>query len=337
MHSISPELKHVELQEVIVQESVEPFSEQTQPKFSLIPSDLWEQSLTLFNTLPRPSKDNNLVSVEDVKKQWTLDHKEASRFEIDSITNMVEQEKKGTMMSLKGFALGCALFPENRSVLPQYCSVKEYIHTGFRGSSTLSILCESRQIRLTMLALWVLMFLVNWIFTIPFAIYLHWFWHSVLFTWKNEHLTASAIPFSIVAFVTLGVGGGLQFVPMLIVFCIFELIYVVLSTIYIGNVCRLFCVMSHDTVVPVPQYTVFTSHTITAWVFLILYSILLVVFIILGIVENDVHIAPISGILGYPKRMVAAGFILATVLTVASAAAVVGFWFTGRWIPDYGD
>ncbi|KAH3757193.1 hypothetical protein Pelo_11014 [Pelomyxa schiedti] len=396
MKSKTPELKHIELKEVVVDdeekkppEGVELVKKEPLPESSLIPLHLWEQCASVFCALPATtpigeSTDNHLVSVEDVKKQWKHDHEEASRFEINSITGIVEQEKNGKAMSLKGFALGCALFPQNKSMLPRCCSVKEYIETGFRGSSTLSMLCESQQKRRKTLALWVFLLIANlaisiasmanWttslmgVFTFAIAIYLHCFWHYVLFTWKNEHLSGSALAFAIWGCLDLASGFCLDMMVephsrneiwywYLYCWCFLQIAYMILSTIYIANVCRLLWSMSHDTVVPVPKYTVFTSHTMTAWVSLFLYAFLFVFFIIFGITVNDVHIAPFSGTLafhitfvipavgiliamlakGYPKKMIVVGLCFAALLTLAAIGGVIGYRRTGRFIPYYGD
>ncbi|KAH3763476.1 hypothetical protein Pelo_4660 [Pelomyxa schiedti] len=133
MKSKSPELKHVELKDVVVVDNEDPkdggdsgsAKQQERPEFSLVPSTEWEKASVLFNALPKGKGETDLVSVEDVKKKWKTDHEEASQFQIDRIVNMVQQEKNG-MMTLNGFALGSLLFS---AVLPESCSVKEYIAT----------------------------------------------------------------------------------------------------------------------------------------------------------------------------------------------------------------
>lgn len=322
--------------------------------------------------------DTDLVSVEDVKKKWKADNEEASPFQIDSIANMVEQEKNG--MTLKGFALGCLLFAEarSRSVLPKSCSVKEYIATGFRGSSTLSMWCESQQRKRSAIRLWVFLLISNLILSVAsvaywatwplgfltfmISIYSHWFWHSVLFTWRNEHLTGSTLSFSIIGCLDLSIGFLMAMLWsdqdelwfwLWYCWCLMQVIYMVPSTIYLVNVLRLLRNMSHDTIVPVPQYTVFTSHMCAAWGLLLVYTAIFAILTIVGIVFNDIHLAQFMGILasvcgfilpalgvliamvakGYPKRLLAGGFVCAAVLAVASITAVIAFYHTGRLMP----
>ncbi|KAH3762794.1 hypothetical protein Pelo_5336 [Pelomyxa schiedti] len=66
-----------------------------------------------------------LVSASDVEQQWKNLHN-ATPDEIDIVISMIQQEQNGTVMSLKGFALGCFLLSEGSSELPKACSVKQY-------------------------------------------------------------------------------------------------------------------------------------------------------------------------------------------------------------------
>ncbi|KAH3745778.1 hypothetical protein Pelo_12814 [Pelomyxa schiedti] len=372
-------MSHVELKEVFVDaKKGADAKQQVRPEFSLIPPDHWESCLSLFNTLTTAGTEENLVSVEDVKQQWRQDHKGASQFEIERIANMVEHEKNGKM-SLKGFALGCALFPENRSMLPKHCSVKEYIHTGFGGSSNLSILCESPHKRNAISAKWVVLLVANFILSVAsigfwplgllgittclIALYLHWFGGSALFMWRNVCLSGTILVFAFGGLMDLTVGftWGIFFMGTEYWFlfwpcwCIFQVVYMMLSTIYIANVCRLFCGLSHDSIVSVPKYTIFTSHIIATWVLLFLDAFFIAVLITVGVIWKNLHSIPIcciGGFLGasvlpatvilmamlikgYPKRMVIAGLMLSALLTLVSVASIVAFWFTGSWIYIY--
>ncbi|KAH3759605.1 hypothetical protein Pelo_8578 [Pelomyxa schiedti] len=387
MKSKTPELKHVELKEVIVDDKdIKTGQLQALPEFSLIPADHWEKCLAVFSTLPKATSEesaDNLVAVKDVKQLWKTEHKGASRFEIDSIASMVELErnnKNGSMMmNPKGFALGCALFPENRSLLPQSCSVKEYINTGFSGSSALSILCDSGG---TTTAKWVILLLVNlalsvvsvlywatWflgIFTFAIALYLHWFGRSTPLLWKSEGLSGSVLVFSIMGLFDLTVGFAFGIMWLWYsefwfwfwyCWCMFQAIYMILSTIYIAIVCKLFYGMSHDTVVTVPKYTVFTSDTMAAWISLFLGAFFLGLLIMVGMVAEYWHIVPFCGILtflcgfvlppigilivmlvkGYPKLMVVLGLGFGALLTLGSVGSLVAFWYWGYWVYPWMD
>ncbi|KAH3763477.1 hypothetical protein Pelo_4661 [Pelomyxa schiedti] len=140
----------------------------------------------------------------------------------------------------------------------------------------------------------------------------------------NQHLimpqTGSSVTFAVLGCLDLAVGFLMamrdnyerdgDWYLVWYCWCLMQVIYMVLSTIYLVNVLRLLCNMSHDTTVPVPKCLIFV------------YTAILVLLTVVGIIADHLHIMPFCGIL--------------TFLVAASIAAVIAFKYTGHWMPlDY--
>ncbi|KAH3765985.1 hypothetical protein Pelo_2183 [Pelomyxa schiedti] len=200
---------------------------------SLVPCEFWNKCCEVFNGLPKKAGvDNvNLVSIVDVKAQWRATYKGATIFKCDCILSMLELKNNG-MMSVKSFVLGCYLLAQCGR--PEHCTVQQYRDSiSYWATSVLGIL------------------------TLGIAIFLHLLWHRVLFIWSNEHLSGDILTGAETVFWYIYLGG----------FGLLQVVYAVLSTILLANICCLLHKMSLKLSVPVPEYSVYTSLLVAGIVF----------------------------------------------------------------------
>ncbi|KAH3732683.1 hypothetical protein Pelo_16484 [Pelomyxa schiedti] len=314
------------------------------------------------------------------KRQWAKDNTGASEFEIDSFASMVEHNvvsDAARKLDHVSFALGSFLISRERPELPKECTVREYIDSGFKGASTLAKLCDEKE-STPLIVRFVVLFIVNLVIslgtiaywapgigvlvTFGIGIYLHWFRTRVLFVWRNPCLSASAMVF--------GIYGGLFAVIGFALACSFaqhdsmsplfwyrywyawgplQFVYMVLSSIFLGNTCRLVCGITPFSTVPVPQITGITSLVCVGWVFMGIYVPIFIALIVVGLIFIDWHCVQAVGIpffwcmfvlpafivflvltgMGHPKRVSIPGLVASIVLAVASAIATVGFALSG--------
>ncbi|KAH3761708.1 hypothetical protein Pelo_6455 [Pelomyxa schiedti] len=364
----------IDLNEVVVVEEKQKQNNEAaggRPMFSLVPSEVWTECCELFESHPGHKEgegEQQLVSVDDVKQQWR-NHHNASPSQIDSISSMVQQEQNGTLMSLKGFALGCFLLSESSSSLPKLCSVKQYIDTGFRGSTALLTLCESRPKRLVSLALWAVLLIVNVILLvalvahpesysfglITFVIALFWDWNC---PWRNQQQTTDcALALSMWSCFNLALGyfwiviapphGHTAQWLFLLWVCwrLLQGVFMVLSTAYIGNVCRVLFQLSPDYNVSVPQRSTTSSRLfILVDGLVVALFFLLLVAAVVSLASPRKFCGPLSlivafllpavgifislRVIGYSKRVV--GAVVALLFTVVNI--VIGcLWSAGHW------
>ncbi|KAH3766560.1 hypothetical protein Pelo_1592 [Pelomyxa schiedti] len=283
---------HVELTDISVVGEQEGSNENSQwPEGSLVPCEFWNKCCVVFNGLPKKARveDVNLVSIADAKAKWRATYKGATLFKCDCILSMLELKNNG-MMSVKSFVLGCYLL--SKCGMPEHCTVQQYRDSGFKGSDTLYWLCSNEQDRHSMLRCFGILLVVNlflsiasisyWatsvlgILTLGNAIFLHLLWHRVLFIWSNEHLSGSTLGVAIFGCACL-IGGFVGDILMgaqtmfwylyLGGFGLLQVVYAVLSTIFLANICCLLHKMSLKLSVPVPEYSVCTSLLVAGIVF----------------------------------------------------------------------
>ncbi|KAH3764303.1 hypothetical protein Pelo_3770 [Pelomyxa schiedti] len=288
------------------------------PQYSLVSRELWERCATTFQgMLPTGSQT---VSLSEVRRQWKDDSPFRSTYEVSAAERRIEIA--GNEVSLSQFALGSLLLSRT-SNYPKFCSVQQYIESGFSGASMLASCCDGHQFYYI---LFLVLLIVNaiasvasmaifWIspiavVTLGIAIFLFYMWHSVFFVWKNEHLPGSALGFASYSLLCLAVGffiGVLQWGEPRVTdwykfwyaWCTLQLVYFCLSTVLLAHICLLLKNISLSTQIPVPQVTLATSHMVMAWGFL---GVCIVCFAIVSVVSaclSDFHVVAVGGAIGF--------------------------------------
>ncbi|KAH3757410.1 hypothetical protein Pelo_10838 [Pelomyxa schiedti] len=308
------------------------------PWTSLVPRELWDKCVSSFELMlskspqPDPPPDTKTVKVTEAMKQWQNENPSRSLFEVKSVQSKVGVV--GSKVSLSQYALGSLLLSNQ---CPRYCSVREYIDSGFTGHAKLDSLRNGYRFLPLLIVNLVLSVLsvVNWFpsilstGTLAIGIYLFVTFYVIPFSWKNNFLPGAVLVFSILGCLCTVSGFIWKMIdePISVydfafwymlwpAICGFQFVYLCLSTWYLLHMYLLFKNMSDSTCVPIPQVTILTFEMWMCWGLIVAATINGIAGSVFGFVLTDFHLVPIFWMMFMciPLLMPAGGFFIGMIV-----------------------